>query len=136
MPHALMYHGGFEDNFSRMKPGANTFLGSDGTERVIPEWPDEADGLRIGYMEKAGKRFVAVRVMDDSDDVVLESELLIDPPSHMGYGNRFSPEPTVIQDDAAKRLLNDIIEKNPSQRAQLSAIRDRMPWGKGKGARG
>ncbi len=126
-----MYHGGFEANFSRMKSGASSFLGSDGSERVIPEWPDEADGLRIGYMEKAGKRFVAVRVIDDTDDVILENDLLIDPPSHMGYGNRFSPEPTIIEDDVAKRLLNDIIEKNPDQPA-LSAIRDRMPWGKGK----
>lgn len=130
MAHALMYHGAFESNFSRMKPGASTFLGSDGSERVIPDWPDEADGLRVGYMEKAGKRFVAVRVMDNQDDVMLGNELLIDPPSHMGYGKRFSPEPTVIEDDAAKQLLNDIIEKNPDQRAQLKAIRDRMPWGR------
>jgi hypothetical protein len=127
-----MYHGGFEANFSTMKSGATTFLGSDGSERVIPDWPDEADGLRIGYMEKAGKRFVAVRVMDDKDDVMLGNELLIDPPSHMGYGKRFSPEPTLIEDDTAKQLLNDIIEKNPEQRAQLTAIRDRMPWGKKK----
>ena len=78
MPHALMYHGSFESNFSRMKPGATSFLGSDSSERVIPDWPDEADGLRIGYMEKAGKRFVAVRVMDDQGDVILGNELLIE----------------------------------------------------------
>lgn len=125
-----MYHGGFEANFSKMKSGASHFVGSDGAERAIPEWPAEADGLRIGYMEKAGKRFVAVRVMHDNADVMLGNELLIDPPSHMGYGNRFSPEPTVIEDDTAKRLLNDIIEKNPDQRSELKAIRDRMPWGK------
>ena len=125
-----MYHGGFEANFSKMKSGATTFLGSDGSERVIPDWPDEADGLRIGYMEKAGKRFVAVRVMDEKSDVMLGNELLLDPPSHMGYGKRFSPEPTIIEDDTAKQLLNDIIEKNPDQRAELKAIRDRMPWGK------
>lgn len=136
MPHALMYHGGFEANFNRMKAGDTSFLGSDGSRHVIPEWPDEADGLRVGYMEKAGKRFVAVRVKDDDDDVMLENELLINPPTHMGYGNRFSPEPTVIQDDAAKQLLHDIIEKNPGQRAELMAIRDRMPWGRGKGATG
>jgi hypothetical protein len=127
-----MYHGSYEANFSQMKSGSKTFRGSDGAERVIPDWPDEADGLRIGYMEKAGKRFVAVRVMDDKDDVMLENELLIDPPSHMGYGKRFSPEATVIEDDAAKQLLNDIIEKNPDQGAQLKAIRDRMPWGRKK----
>ena len=131
MAHALMYHGSFEANFSRMKSGAATFLGSDGAEHEISDWPDEADGLRVGYMEKAGKRFVAVRVMDDKSDVMLGNELLIDPPTHMGYGNRFSPEPTIIEDDAAKQLLNDIIEKNPEQRSQLTAIRDRMPWGQG-----
>ncbi|NUQ11324.1 MAG: hypothetical protein HUU26_03210 [Gemmatimonadaceae bacterium] len=128
MPHALMYHGGFEANFTRLTPGARSFLGSDNSERVIPEWPDEADGLRIGYMEKQGKRFVAVRVMDGADDVVLEHEVLLDPPSHMGYGKRFSPEPTIIEDDPAKQLLHDIIERNPGQRARLSAMRDRRNW--------
>ena len=127
-----MYHGGFESNFSRMKSGAKTFLGSDGSEKIIPDWPDEADGLRVGYMEKAGKRFVAVRVLDDKSDVVLGNELLIDPPSHMGYGKRFSAEPTIIEDDAAKMLLAAIIEKNPDQASELKAIRDRMPWGKKK----
>jgi hypothetical protein len=125
-----MYHGSFEANFSRMKSGATSFVGSDGSEHAIQDWPDEADGLRIGYMEKAGKRFVAVRVMDDKADVMLGNELLLDPPSHMGYGKRFSHEPTIIEDDTAKQLLNDIIEKNPDQRAELKAIRDRMPWGK------
>ena len=130
MSHALMYHGSFEANFSSMKSGATSFIGSDGSEHTIPDWPDEADGLRIGYMEKAGKRFVAVRVMDDKADIMLGNELLLDAPSHLGYGKRFSPEPTIIEDDTAKQLLNDIIEKNPDQRAELKAIRDRMPWGK------
>lgn len=125
-----MYHGSFESNFSTMKAGATSFTGSDGAQAQLPDWPEEADGLRIGYMEKAGKRFVAVRVMDDKSDIMLGNELLIDPPSHMGYGKRFSPEPTIIEDDTAKQLLNDIIEKNPEQRAELKAIRDRMPWGK------
>ncbi len=61
MHHALMYHGGFERNFTRLQPGARTFLGSDGKEHTLPEWPAEVDGLRVGYMEKPGKRFVAVR---------------------------------------------------------------------------
>ena len=130
MPHALMYHGAFESNFSRMKPGAKTFLGSDGKERVIPDWPDEADGLRIGYMEKAGKKFVAVRVMHDKADVMLENEMVITPATHMGYGKRFAAEPTIIDDEHAQQLLTDIAKKNPNQRAALKAIRDRMPWGK------
>lgn len=130
MSHALMYHGSFEANFSRIKAGATSFLGSDGSEHAIADWPDEADGLRVGYMEKEGKRFVAVRVMDDKSDVILGNELLLHPPSHMGHGKRFSPEPTIISDDAAKQLLHDIMEKNPDQRAELRVIRDRMPWRK------
>ena len=132
MPHALMYHGGFEANFSRMKSGSTTFLASDGSERVIPDWPDQVNGLRIGYMEKAGKKFVAVRVMDNKADVMLENEVVITPASHMGYGKRFSAEPTVIDDEPAQQLLKDIAKKNPNQRDALKAIRDRMPWGKGK----
>jgi hypothetical protein len=128
MQHALMYHGGYEANFGRLKPGITTFLGSDGSERVLQDWPEEADGLRVGYMEKSGKRFVAVRVMDDTSDVILEQELLIDPPSHLGYGKRFSPEPTLVEDEVARQLLRDIIERNPGQRKELSAIWARMPW--------
>jgi hypothetical protein len=125
-----MYHGSFEANFSRMKSGAKTFLGSDGSEVVIPKWPDEANGLRIGYMEKTGKKFVAVRVMDAKADVMLENEMVITPASHMGYGKRFSAEPTIIDDEPAQQLLKDIAKKNPNQRAELKAIRDRMPWAK------
>lgn len=125
-----MYHGSYEANFSRMKSGATTFIGSDGKEARIPDWPDEVDGLRIGYMEKTGKRFVAVRVMDGKSDVMLENAMIISPPSHMGYGKRFSAEPTIIDDEPAEQLLKDIAKKNPNQRAELKAIRDRMPWGK------
>ena len=129
MPHALMYHGGFEANFSNMKSGAKTFISTDGSEVAIPDWPAEVDGLRIGYMEKAGKKFVAVRVMHGKSDVMLENEMVITPASHMGHGKRFSPEPTVIDDEPARQLLKDIAKKNPNQRAALKAIRDRMPWG-------
>ena len=130
MRHALMYQGSFEKNFASLASGARSFVGSDEREHEIPAWPENVDGLRVGYMEKAGKRFVAVRVMDDKADIMLDNELLLDPPSHMGYGKRFGHEPTIIEDDTAKQLLNDIIEKNPDQRAELKAIRDRMPWGK------
>ena len=125
-----MYHGSYEANFSRMKSGETTFIGSDGKEARIPDWPYEVDGLRIGYMEKTGKRFVAVRVMDGKSDVMLENAMIISPPSHMGYGKRFSAEPTIIDDEPAEQLLKDIAKKNPNQRAELKAIRDRMPWGK------
>jgi hypothetical protein len=133
MLHALMYHGSFETNFPALKPGARTFRGSDGTDRVLGEWPADVEGLRVGYMERAGKRFVAVRVMDDQADIVVAHELLLDPPSHMGYGKRFSAEPTLIEDDAARQLLDDLIARNPDQRSELEAVKSRMPWGHATG---
>ena len=128
MRHGLRYHDGFERNYATLQPGAQSFLGSDGTEHPLPEWPVEVDGLCVGYMEKPGKRFVAVRVQDDEVDVVLRHEVLLDPSSHLGHGKRFSAEPTVIADEVARVLLDDIIAKNPEQRDQLVAIRARMPW--------
>ena len=128
MRHALMYHGGFERNFPAIKPGARTFFGSDGKEHALPEWPVEVDGIRVGYMEKPGKKFVAVRVADDESDVILRHEVLLDPSRHMGYGKRFSPEPTVVEDDGiAHDLMRDIIARNPEQRSELEAIRARIP---------
>ena len=130
MPHALMYHGGFDRNFSALKPGATTFTGSDGSQRMLGDWPAECDGLRVGYMEKAGKNFFAVRVSDDDADVVLKHEVLIDIVRHLGYGRRFSAEPTSFTDETAKTLLDDMIAANAEQRLELMEIRGRMPWGK------
>ena len=124
MPHALMYHGGYERNYADLRPGATTFRGSDGNERTL-DWPPEANGVRVGYMEQPGKNFVAVRVLDGEGDVVLRNPVLLDPPRHMGYGKRFSAEPTIVGDEAARALLDDAIARNPEQRAELTALRDR-----------
>lgn len=127
MRHGLMYHGSFERNFASLRPGATTFVGSDDAPHSLPPYPAEVDGMRVGYMEKAGKRFVAVRVADAQSDVVLRHEVAIDPPRHLGFGPRLSPEPTIIQDETALLLLDDIMAANPEQRAELQAIRDRLP---------
>ena len=123
MRHCLIYHGGFERNFPKLTPGATTFQGTDGAEHPIPAKPAEVDGVCVGYMEKAGKKFAAVRVQQDKNDVVLGNELLIDPATHMGYGKRFSPEPTIIDDELMGALLGDIMAKNPEQRNELAKIR-------------
>ena len=124
MRHALMYHGGFERNYPELRAGASTFRGSDGNEHPL-QWPPEAAGVRVGYMEQPGKNFVAARVLDSEGDVVLGEPVLLDPPRHMGYGKRFGAEPTLIQDDTARVLLEDVIEQNPKQRAELIALRHR-----------
>jgi len=62
-------------------------------------------------------------VQHGKDDVVLKNELLLDPSRHMGYGKRFSPEPTVVDDEIMGTLLGDIMAKNPEQRNELAKIR-------------
>ena len=124
MPHAFLYHGSYERNYPELRAGASTFRGSDGNEHPL-QWPPEAAGVRVGYMEQPGKNFVAVRVLDGESDVVLAEPVLLELSRHMGYGKRFSPEPTIVGDEAARALLDDAIARNPAQRAELTAIRDR-----------
>lgn len=123
MRHALIYHGGFERNFPNLKPGATIFVGTDGAEHPLPQVPADVDGVRVWYMEKAGKKFAAVRAQQGKNDVVLAHEVLIDPARHMGYGNRFAPEATVVESEVMGTLLGDIMAKNPDQRNELAKIR-------------
>lgn len=123
MRHCLMYQGGFERNFAKLKPGATTFEGTDGTQHPVPAVPADVDGVCVGYMEKAGKKFAAVRVYRGKDDVVLKNELRLDPGRHMGFGKRFSAEPTMLDDEIMATLLADIMDKNPDQRKELSKLR-------------
>jgi len=123
MRHCLLYAGGFERNFPKLKAGANSFEGTDGATHQLPEVPADVDGVRVSYMEKPGKKFVAVRVQSGKNDIPLKNEVLLDPPTHMGYGKRFGPEPTVIDDEAMSVLLSDIMAKNPDQKMQLANAR-------------
>jgi hypothetical protein len=127
MFNVYMYHGSFEVNHSLLKPGAQSFKGTDGAEHQLDQTPAGVDGVRVGYMEKAGKRFAAVRVFDGKADVVLKNEVLLDPQLHLGRGKRFSPEPVIVPDAPIRQLLRDAIRKNPTQATELEAIRKRMP---------
>lgn len=127
MNHCFMYHGGFERNFPKLKPGATTFEGTDGSAHQIPAWPSGADGVCIGYMEKAGKKFMAVRVVQGSTDVVLPDALVIDAGRHMGHGKRFGAAPTLVDDDGIMiTLLEDIMKKNPGTANVLLPIRQKL----------
>lgn len=126
MKHALMYHGAFDPNFAHLVPGATTFVGTDGKTYELRAWPPEANGLRIGYMEKEGKRFFAVRVIDREADLVLPHEVRIDSNRHMGMNKRFGAEATIVDDGPATDLLADILKANPEVRMELAAIRSRM----------
>ena len=121
MRHAYMYQGAFELNYTGLQPGHGTYKSTEGDERPLPAWPKKADGIRVGYMEKSGKKFFAVRVQFDDHDVVLENPVVIDPLRHMN-NQRFSAEPTVVNDDGASALLDDIIRDNPDKQAELAMM--------------
>ncbi len=122
-----MYIGGFETNFPNLTNSSSSFEGSDGKTYPYAPWPDSANGLRIGYMEKAGKKFVAVRVIDDKSDTVLQNEVILIPGQHFGFGARLGPEPTSVEDDTAiMQLLEDIIKRNIDISDELLLVRTRL----------
>jgi len=125
MFNAYMYHGAFEVNFPSLKLGTKTFKGTDGASHTLPAWPPGVDGVRVGYMEKAGKRFAAVRILDDKAEVVLKNEVLLDPAVHLGRGKRFSAEAVVVPNPPILLLLDDAIRKNPEQATDLEGIKMR-----------
>lgn len=127
MNHCFMYQGGFERNFANLKPGTTTFEGTDGTAHQIPVWPSGADGVCIGYMEKAGKKFCAVRVVHGTTEVVLKDEVVLDAARHMGHGKRFGSAPTLVDDDGIMiTLLEDVMKKNAAQGTALMPIRQKL----------
>jgi hypothetical protein len=133
MRHALMYIGGFERNFPTLTTTTTAFEGSDGQLHPYAAWPSSADGLRVGYMEKSGKKFVVVRIADGTSDVVLRNEMVLVPGEHFGFGVRLSAEPTLVEDNAAMlKMLEDVIKKNAEVRdvsEELLLIRARFKAG-------
>jgi hypothetical protein len=125
MNHAYMYHGGFERNYASLRPGATTYQSRTGGTTPIPEWPADVSGLRVAYMERRGKKFYAVRVQFEEHDLVLQNPVVIDPLRHMG-NRRFSAEPTIVDDDCASTLLDDMIEQNPAQSEELALLINRV----------
>lgn len=126
MRHAFVYHGALERNHGSLAPGATTFEGTDGQRHDLPKWPESAY-LRIGYMEKAGKNFCVVRVMDREADVVVKNAMVIEPGRHIGFGQRFGPEPMLVDDDnVVLTLIEDLTKKNADQADALLGIRTRL----------
>jgi len=133
MRHALMYVGAFERNFPNLTTATTSFQGSDGQMHPYPSWPASANGLRISYMEKSGKKFVAVRVADDTSDVVLVNEMVMVPGEHFSFGTKLSGEPTSVEDNIAiMKMLEDIIKKNIDDSTELLEIRARFKAAAGK----
>jgi hypothetical protein len=121
MRHAYMYNGAFELNYAGLKPKTSTYKSTDGGELPLPDWPPKIDGVRVGYMEKSGKKFFAVRIQYDDHDIVLENPVYIDPLRHMN-NRRFSAGAVVVNDDEASALLDDVIRDNPDKQTALAKM--------------
>ena len=125
MRHGLMYQGGFEQNFATLAPGAHTFRTSDGTEQPLPGWPATVDGVRFGYMERRGRKFVVVRLQFDEHDIILRTSVALDRMRHMG-NQRFAARPIHLTDASASALLDDVIECNSEQSTEIALLINRV----------
>jgi hypothetical protein len=125
MLHCLIYHGAFELNYPRLTKDVATYVATDGAPRELAARPPAVDGLAIGYMEKAGKKFSVVRLRFEAFDIVLKNPVPLDPLRHMG-NRRFSPRPILLRDDLASVLLDDILMQNQSQQAELALLINRV----------
>ena len=125
MLHALIYHGSFELNYPALKPGATRFVSTGGGETAIASPPVAVDGVVIGYMERTGKKFFAVRVAFDEHDVVLGNPVALDQMRHMG-NRRFSARPIQLDDEHMSVLLDDLLAQNPAQHPELALLVNRV----------
>ncbi len=133
MRHAFMYAGGFETNFPKLTSATTSFEGSDGQQHAYAPWPDGVNGLRVSFMEKAGKKFVVVRIADGTADVVLHNEMVLVPGEHFGFGVHLHGTPTVVEDNVAiMKLLEDATKKNVAHSDELLQIRARFKDGTAK----
>ena len=106
-------------------PGPPTLQADEGGRHPMPTWPADVNGVRFGFMERRGKRFVAVRAQYGDADVVLANVVPIDTSRHLN-GRRVSAEAITLSDGSAGALLGDMIEANPAQRPALVAVREQI----------
>ncbi len=125
MQHVIRYEGGYDRNFGTLRSRGSEYESEDGTRHVAQPWPKAVSGVRFSFMEQPGKRFVAVRVQYEDEDVVLRNPVRLDPERHLG-GKRFSAQPVTLDDGPAGTLFGDILESNREQHKELRAMRARV----------
>lgn len=125
MHHGYMYGGSYELNYDGLTAGSERYRSTSGEDKALPIWPESVDGVRVWYMEKAGKKFYAVRLQFESHDIVLAHPVAIDPLRHMN-NRRFSAQPTLVRDDQMTTLLDDVIRENPEAQPELAMLINRV----------
>jgi len=122
MNHTLVYYGWYDHAVRHLHPEQDRYWRKD-DDRSAPashlvELPPKAkfDGFWFGFLEKAGKEYVYVRV----DGVVLPQPVLHIPGRHGVQ----APGPSFpnLNDDVAAAILADMIVENPSCRDSLVAF--------------
>lgn len=127
MRHSIAYHGPYS-NWALLRRGATTYARRDGSERPIPESGPGVDGIRFGHMQdSSARRFLAVRAMRGSEDVVFGTPVEIEPARHTD-GKGFAPPPTTFGDESARQLLTDALAANPAQAPELKGIAGELGW--------
>ncbi|MCC6667228.1 MAG: hypothetical protein IT375_26010 [Polyangiaceae bacterium] len=115
--HTLVYYGYFDLSFPRLHPGQKRCWkksakpNSAGDPVELPN--QKFDGILFGFMEKAPKFFLIVKV----DDLVLRAPVLF-------VGGRHGPAApgpawSKLDDDVAMNILVDAIVANPEYRDVL-----------------
>ncbi len=116
--HTLVYYGYFDPSFPRLHSGQKRCWkkGDKPDSAGDPvELPSKTfDGIRFGFMEKAPKFFLIVKV----DDLVLRAPVLF-------VGGRHGPTApgpawSKLDDDVAMNILVDAIVTNPEYRDVLA----------------
>ena len=115
MAHALIYHGKFARNYSRLKPASRTYRTIDGRLRPLPN--TRVDGIRFGYMTRGKSEFVAVK----ADNVILRHPVRLVAKRHSD-GKYHAPSPTTFGDRSARHLLDDMIAANKANCAGLRGL--------------
>lgn len=126
MRHGFQYLGWFDRSFQKLRPGVTTYWRKDGSSGLVDDAPDDLDGIYFGFMQ-AADGYLAVRVLYDSYDVVVNDPVHIDEPRHSD-GRSFGPQMTTCGDRSAKNLLVDLIAKNPGQADDLLSVADQLGW--------
>jgi hypothetical protein len=126
MKHAIGYLGHYDRDFADLKPGVRRYRRKDGTTGSVALRPRNVDGIFFGYLECAGKKFVAVRAEYGGHDVLVKNPVLLKPPRHTDRKG-FGPNSSRFGGESAERLLADLISSNPGQ-AELLAIAAKLGW--------
>jgi hypothetical protein len=128
MVHTILYLGRYSLNFERLRSHTGAVATFVRHDESGAEWPIEApslkvDGIVFGYMER-GKEglhtedaFFAVAV----GDIVLRNPIKLGRTRHTD-GKGFGPSASQFGEASAQVLLEDIIQANPGQAAELQEI--------------